>query len=54
MSFDQPIPTGRFRLRLITSYAHLPEPRVDPITSAFVTNETIDYYLPNREEIICR
>ncbi|CAF1182417.1 unnamed protein product [Rotaria sordida] len=55
ISFDQPIPTGRFRLRLLTSYTHLPEPRVvDQITSSFITKEIKDYYVPNKQQTICR
>lgn len=54
LTTDQPLSAGRFRLRLLTSYAHLPEPRVDPITSTFFTREIKDYYLPNRQNIICR
>jgi hypothetical protein len=27
---------------------------VDPITTTFLTKEIMDYYLPNKEEIICR
>ena len=54
MSHDLPTPTGRFRLRLITSYTHLPEPRIEQITSTFITKEMMDYYLPNKDEIICR
>ena len=54
MSMNQPIPSGRFRLRLLTSYAHLPEPRNDPITSSFITKDIKDYYIPNKQQIICR
>ena len=54
ISMDQSILNGRFRLRLITSYTHLPEMRVDQITSSFFTKEILDYYIPNKEEIICR
>lgn len=54
LSQDQPLTTGRFRLRLLTSYTHLPEPRNDPISAAFFTKEIKDYYLPNRNQIICR
>ena len=45
---------GRFRLRLLTSYTYLPEPRVEQITSAFLTKEIKDYYLPNKQQVICR
>ncbi|CAF0738248.1 unnamed protein product [Adineta steineri] len=54
ISQDQPITNGRFRLRLITSYTQLPEIRNDQLTSIFTTKEIMDYYLPNREQIICR
>ena len=46
--------SGRFRLRLLTSYTHLPEPRVDQITSSFITKEIKDYYVPNKQQTICR
>ncbi|UJR16262.1 hypothetical protein I4U23_003169 [Adineta vaga] len=54
ISADQSIPNGRFRLRLITSYTQLPEMRTEQITSTFNTNEIMNYYIPNREQIICR
>jgi hypothetical protein len=54
ISSDQPIASGRFRLRLLTSYTHLPEPRVEQITSSFITKEIKDYYLPNKHQVICR
>ncbi|CAF4085833.1 unnamed protein product [Rotaria sp. Silwood2] len=54
MSLDQSIPSDRFRLRLTTSYAQLPEIRTDPIISSFITKEISDYYIPNKEQIICR
>ncbi|CAF1130028.1 unnamed protein product [Rotaria sp. Silwood1] len=54
ISLDQPITSGRFRLRLLTSYTHLPEPRVDQITSSFITKEIKDYYVPNKQQTICR
>ncbi|CAF4088818.1 unnamed protein product [Rotaria sp. Silwood2] len=54
ISLDQPITTGRFRLRLLTSYTHLPEPRVEQITSSFITKEIKDYYVPNKQQTICR
>ncbi|CAF1269415.1 unnamed protein product [Adineta ricciae] len=53
-STDQSISNGRFRLRLITSYTHLPEIHTEQITSAFITKEIMDYYIPNREQLICR
>ncbi|CAF3557642.1 unnamed protein product [Rotaria sp. Silwood1] len=54
ISLDQPITSGRFRLRLLTSYTHLPEPRVEQITSSFITKEIKDYYVPNKQQTICR
>ncbi|CAF3652930.1 unnamed protein product [Rotaria sordida] len=54
ISLDQSIPSDRFRLRLITSYTQLPEIRTDQIISSFITKEIIDYYIPNKEQIICR
>lgn len=54
VSFDQPLSIGRFRLRLLTSYTQLPEPHNDQITSVFFTKEIKDYYLPNKQQIICR
>lgn len=54
MSLDQAIPNDRFRLRLVTSYASLPETPTDPLTSSFVIKEFMDYYVPNKEQIICR
>ena len=54
MSLDQPIPPGRFRLRLLTSYTSLPEPRMDQITSSFLAKEIKDYYVPNKQQVICR
>ncbi|CAM4739728.1 unnamed protein product [Rotaria magnacalcarata] len=54
ISLDQSIPSGRFRLRLLTSYTHLPEPHVEQITSSFITKEIKDYYVPNKQTVICR
>lgn len=54
LSVDQPLTSGRFRLRLLTSYTHLPEPRSDQITASFSTKEIKDYYLPNKQQVICR
>ena len=54
MSLDQPLTNGRFRLRLITSYKHLPEPRNEQIISSFITKEIKDYYIPNPQQVICR
>lgn len=54
LSADQPLNSGRFRLRLLTSYTHLPEPRYDQITASFLTKEIKDYYVPNQHQVICR
>lgn len=54
VSLDQPLSSGRFRLRLLTSYTRLPEPRGDQITSSFTTKEIKDYYIPNKQNVICR
>ncbi|CAF3372079.1 unnamed protein product [Rotaria sp. Silwood1] len=54
ISLDQSIPSDRFRLRLITSYTQLPEMRTDQITSSFITKDITDYYIPNKDQIICR
>ena len=54
LSHEQGTTHGRFRLRLLTSYAPLPEPRSDQLTSTFHTREIVDYYLPNVEQTICR
>ncbi|UJR30270.1 hypothetical protein I4U23_017808 [Adineta vaga] len=54
VTLDQPLVNNRYRLRLLTSYTHLPEPRSEQLTSAFVTKESKGYYVPNRDLIICR
>ena len=45
---------SRFRLRLLTAYAPLPEIRGGELISSFSTREIMDHYLPNKEQIICR
>jgi len=54
LSVDQISLPGRFRLRLMTSHTHLPEIRSDQIISSFFTKEIHDYYIPNKEELICK
>ncbi|CAF2133241.1 unnamed protein product [Rotaria magnacalcarata] len=54
ISLEQSILSDRFRLRLISSYTVLPEANNDQIKSLFTTKELIDYYVPNREQVLCR
>ncbi|CAM2703017.1 unnamed protein product [Rotaria socialis] len=54
ISLEQAILSDRFRLRLISSYTVLPDTNTDQIKSLFTTKELIDYYVPNREQVLCR
>jgi hypothetical protein len=53
---DQPMPSGRWRLRLIGSSPSLISPRNNKsdIISAFDIRETKDYYIPNENKTILR
>lgn len=53
---DQPVSSGRWRLRLIGSSAPLIMPRDNKqdIVSSFDIREAKDYYIPNKNDVIMR
>ncbi|XP_070569023.1 androglobin-like isoform X9 [Ptychodera flava] len=51
---DMPLPSGKWRMRLIGSLSPLPQPIRENLTSTFNVKEIRDYYLPNDNNIILR
>ncbi|XP_022081747.1 androglobin-like [Acanthaster planci] len=53
-TIDLPLPSGKWRMRLIGSSNPLPQPSRDHLNSNFIVREIRDYYIPNKEDIIMR
>ncbi|XP_038078681.1 androglobin-like isoform X2 [Patiria miniata] len=53
-TIDLPLPSGKWRMRLIGSSSPLPQPSRDHPNSNFTVREIRDYYIPNKEDIIMR
>ncbi|XP_013419771.1 androglobin-like [Lingula anatina] len=51
---DQPLPNGKWRMRLIGSLTALPAPARNEVNCSFHTREIRDYYIPNEKCIIFR
>ncbi|XP_077868808.1 androglobin-like, partial [Saccoglossus kowalevskii] len=51
---DIPLPTGKWRMRLIGSLSPLPQPSRENLNSTFNVKEIRDYYLPNDNNNILR
>ncbi|XP_070589776.1 androglobin isoform X2 [Erythrolamprus reginae] len=51
---DSPVPAGKVRLRLISSYIPLPFLSREAVNNMFSVKEVKDYYLPNDKHIIFR
>uniref|UniRef100_A0A8C6V6K9 Androglobin n=1 Tax=Naja naja TaxID=35670 RepID=A0A8C6V6K9_NAJNA len=51
---ESPVPAGKVRLRLISSYIPLPFLSREAVNNMFAVKEVKDYYLPNDKHIIFR
>ncbi|KAL7987700.1 hypothetical protein Chor_006619 [Crotalus horridus] len=51
---ESPVPAGKVRLRLISSYSPLPFLSREAVNNMFAVKEVKDYYLPNDKHIIFR
>ncbi|XP_074663197.1 androglobin-like [Tubulanus polymorphus] len=51
---DLPLPTGKWRMRLIGSLSPLPAPVKNEVNASFNMRELRDYYIPNKHMIIHR
>ncbi|ELT91375.1 hypothetical protein CAPTEDRAFT_224147 [Capitella teleta] len=53
-TLDQPLPAGRWRMRLIGSLSPLPAPIKNEVNASFHSRELRDYYIPNEKNIVLR
>ncbi|XP_069462794.1 androglobin isoform X2 [Ambystoma mexicanum] len=54
LSGDVPVPAGKWKMRLITSYNPLPYPARDILNNSFSVKEFQEYYIPNKDNILFR